>query len=195
MPRVSRKYVRKDYSHLLNQLQNQQQESYVPQKAKISDRKETPPMISPAARRRASLMGNKNMRYVIFRNSQKVFQCFADSSGACTMCRNPSHIANFAIFSDKIIQCIDHNLPPDCIWLVVCKLVYCWKSMFIYFLIWLLTLTITSYHNIMQNSIYTQKESLRYGFLPYLGYFVRAFEATVKQSLCLNPCGTFLRWF
>lgn len=65
MPRVSRKYVRKDYSHLLNQLQNQQKESYVPPKAKISDHKETPPMISPEARRRASLMGNKDMRYIL----------------------------------------------------------------------------------------------------------------------------------
>lgn len=67
MPRVNRKYERKDYSHLLNQLQNQQQEGSVQPQAKIPARKDVlpAPMISPDARRRASLMGNKDMRYIL----------------------------------------------------------------------------------------------------------------------------------
>lgn len=69
MPRVSRNYVRKDYSYLLNKLQNQRQESPVQPQPRISDCKVAPsvPVISPEARRRASLMGNKNMRYILSR--------------------------------------------------------------------------------------------------------------------------------
>lgn len=57
MPRVSRNYARKDYSYLLNKLQNQRQESPVQPQPRISDCKVAPsvPVISPEARRRASL--------------------------------------------------------------------------------------------------------------------------------------------
>lgn len=67
MPRVSRKYARKDYSHLLNKLQNQRQETSAQPRDKSEDRASTssPPVISPEARRRASLLGNKTMRYII----------------------------------------------------------------------------------------------------------------------------------
>lgn len=69
MPRVSRNYARKDYSYLLNKLQNQRQESPVQPQPRISDCKVAPsvPVISPETRRRASLMGNKNMRYILSR--------------------------------------------------------------------------------------------------------------------------------
>ena len=69
MPRVSRNYARKDYSYLLNKLQNQRQESPVQPQSRISDCKVAPsvPVISPETRRRASLMGNKNMRYILSR--------------------------------------------------------------------------------------------------------------------------------
>lgn len=71
MPRVSRNYTHKDYSHLLNKLQSQQQEGTVRPKQKTSACRETPPVpvISPEARRRASLLGNKNMRYILSREN------------------------------------------------------------------------------------------------------------------------------
>lgn len=67
MPRMSRNYERKDYSQLLNTLQNQHQEDTVQQKSGTSVCEATPPepTVSPEARRRASLMGNKNMRYIL----------------------------------------------------------------------------------------------------------------------------------
>lgn len=69
MPKVCRKYERKDYSDLMQQLQSAKQEGKPIQPKAPKAQPRTAPVISPEARRRASLMGNPKMKYVISKST------------------------------------------------------------------------------------------------------------------------------